>query len=270
MAINIGGNLLSSTGFNTSSEILNTPNFVTEGIVLWYDAGNLACYNNTSSYYDCGYGCQYYGSDPGCTNCNTQLKDMSGFGNDGTLQGSTVGYSNIGGSVIFNGSTNYVSAIDSPSLTSTSALSINVWFNVASFDAALVGKGTSDADEEYVLQVGSNYIYFDVGIGSGPYTQPSTSLSTGIWYNVAAVHYRSAGSSSLIVYQNGNALSGTVINPTNTPNDNAYPVSIGRRWYNSQSTPVNGNIAIVQIYNKALSATEILQNFNAGRQRFGI
>lgn len=31
-----------------------------------------------------------------------------------------------------------------------------------------------------------------------------------------------------------------------------------------------GNIAIIQIYNRVLSATEVLQNFNATRSRFGI
>ena len=33
---------------------------------------------------------------------------------------------------------------------------------------------------------------------------------------------------------------------------------------------LNGNIASTQIYNRALSATEVLQNFNATRGRYGI
>jgi hypothetical protein len=31
-----------------------------------------------------------------------------------------------------------------------------------------------------------------------------------------------------------------------------------------------GNIASVQIYNRALSATEVLQNYNATKSRFGL
>jgi hypothetical protein len=34
--------------------------------------------------------------------------------------------------------------------------------------------------------------------------------------------------------------------------------------------PMTGNIASVQIYNRALSASEVLQNYNATKSRFGI
>jgi hypothetical protein len=33
---------------------------------------------------------------------------------------------------------------------------------------------------------------------------------------------------------------------------------------------VNGNIAMVRVYNRALSAAEVKQNYNALRDRFGI
>ena len=97
MGIILGGNNLSGTNFNTQGEIPTTPTVVTDGLVLWLDAGNLDSYINTSAnYYDCGYGCQYYSSNPGCTNCNTQWKDMSGNGADGSLvNGPTVSLSSI-------------------------------------------------------------------------------------------------------------------------------------------------------------------------------
>jgi hypothetical protein len=102
MSVNLSGNIISSTGFDTAGNILNSQNIVTDGLVLWLDAGNLASYNYVAGtgagYYDCGYGCQYYASNPGCTNCNTQIKDMSGFGNDMPLNnGASVIYDNTGG-----------------------------------------------------------------------------------------------------------------------------------------------------------------------------
>ena len=116
MSINVNSNIISSTGFNTSGDILNSPSVITDGLTLWLDAGNNASYMNSSSYYDCGYGCQYYASDPGCTNCNTQIKDMSGYGNDGTFVNSTtVGYDNTGGYLNFNGSDKYVVTNGTPS-----------------------------------------------------------------------------------------------------------------------------------------------------------
>jgi len=76
MGIIVGGNSMSGH-FNYVGESQNTPNIVTDSLTFWLDPGNDASYRNSSNYYDCGYGCQYYASNPGCTNCNTQIKDMS-------------------------------------------------------------------------------------------------------------------------------------------------------------------------------------------------
>ena len=111
-----------------------------------------------------------------------------------------------------------------------------------------------------------------MGNGAGPYAQPSTTLNNNTWYNVVGVHSRSAGSSTLIVYLNGVALSSSVITPTNSPNDNSLPMSIGRRFYNSDpfSRTFNGLISGVKIYNRTLTAAEVYQNFQALRGRYGV
>ena len=41
------------------------------------------------------------------------------------------------------------------------------------------------------------------------------------------------------------------------------------QWYNGSHRLTNGNIGPVQIYNRALSAKEVLQNYNAQKERFG-
>jgi len=179
------------------------------------------------------------------------------------------------GCLNFNGSSTYMLIDDSSALTSTSALTIDAWVNGADLSSrynAIVGKGSSDSDEEYCLLVGNGSAYFDVGIGSGPYTQPSYSFANNTWYNVTAVHSRTAGTSTLTVYVNGVALSGTTINAANAPNDNSLPVSIGRRFYNGDpySNTLNGKLGPVRIYNTALSASQVAQNFNAIRGRYGI
>jgi hypothetical protein len=63
-------------------------------------------------------------------------------------------------------------------------------------------------------------------------------------------------------------LSGTYSTDTNNYSDTSYhiggdgpPTSI--YWF-------QGNIATTQIYNRALSASEVQQNFNALRGRYGI
>tara|TARA_Y100000356_G_scaffold117513_1_gene107799 strand:- start:17 stop:541 length:525 start_codon:yes stop_codon:yes gene_type:complete len=41
------------------------------------------------------------------------------------------------------------------------------------------------------------------------------------------------------------------------------------QWYNGAHRLTNGNIGPVQIYNRALTASEVLQNYNAQKERFG-
>jgi hypothetical protein len=111
MGIILGGNTLTGTNFNSLGETPPTPNIITNNLVIYLDAGNASSYINSSNYYDCGYGCQYYSSNPGCTSCNSQWKDMSGYGNDGTFyNGASVVYSDTapGGAVYFDGANDNV------------------------------------------------------------------------------------------------------------------------------------------------------------------
>jgi hypothetical protein len=58
---------------------------------------------------------------------------------------------------------------------------------------------------------------------------------------------------------------------TNGPSSLSYtagPFSLGAR--NNTIEFLQGSIAQVQIYNRALSATEVLQNYNATKTRFGL
>ncbi len=267
MAINIGGNLLSSTGFNSSSEILNTPNIITDGITLWIDAGNLACYTNTNSYYDCGYGCQYYASDPGCSNCNTQLKDMSGNGNDGTLQSATVVYDSTGGNANFNGSSQYVSCGNFGNFFNQGTISY--WLNAASmsnynnsFSTHYLGSNAGIRFEENASGT------FGVVVGNDALTYSAhqyiaSGMAINTWYHMTLTW--NVTGNNVIGYLNGSQ----VFNESQTYWATTMPsISIGSGF--SADRYWNGKIGPFMMYNRVLSSTENLQNFNNGRQRFGI
>ena len=225
------------------------------GLVLALDAGNIKSYNAGIS--------------------TTTWTDLSGRGNTGTLTNGPTYSSANGGSIIFDGTNDYVNIPDSSSLTSTSALTINCWVRLTSHAAgfggysSIIGKGTSDFNEEYCVSMASSFLYFDVG-GGGPFTSASYTFNTNTWYNICCVHSRTAGTSSLLCYVNRVLLNNSTSSPTSTPNDNSFPVSIGTRWYNSISAPLTGNIPQVSIYNRALTAAEVSQNYNALRGRYGI
>ena len=132
-------------------------------------------------------------------------------------------------SLSFDGQDDYVSITDDESLTSTSVITISAWFKKVSGTGwmSLVGKGTSDVNEEYVLMLKDDQVYFDVGQGGGPYLQQSTTIAPETWHHIAAVHTRSGNTSILKVYLNGEDVGGTTVGSSYTPNDNSYPLTIG-------------------------------------------
>jgi hypothetical protein len=259
MGIIIGGNTISGK-FNYVGESQNTPNTITDGLRLWLDAGNDASYKNTTNYYDCGYGCQYYSSNPGCTNCNTQWKDMSGYANDGTIQNGTPFVSNTnGGSVVMNATNQGIQVSNSSSLTNLktsqggSGYTVLVWAKSTGGTGAwrkLIGHGDGD---NYIdlYQNPSGYWAQECG---------STLYVDGVNYSNASFYMPNAGWHQ---YGATNSNAGTLTNPVSTltignePNLTSYPWTMGE-------------IAIVQIYNRILTTTEMLQNFNNDRDRFGV
>lgn len=219
----------------------------------------------------------YLGIKWGISNTDRSVFDLSGKNNNGLLGNGTaanmpsIDYYNKG-SLNFDGSNDYIVIPSSANIKNTENLTLEAWIyisNITGYYAGIIGKGTSDADEEYCLLIDSlnSRVYMDVGSGGGPYTNISYSFSTNIWYHVVGTHSRVSGSSSLNIYVNGQLLSGSTTNPTNTVNDNSTSVSIGSRFSNGTS-PWNGKIANVKIYGKVLSLTEVIQNYEAQKSKF--
>ena len=224
--------------------LAHSPRIVTDGLVLALDAGN------TKSY-------------PGS---GTTWTDLSGNGNNGTLVNG-VGYSN--GYLSFDGSDDKVtlSSNNVNGLSSgTTEFSILTWVKYNSTVAYTAffekqnGTGTTIR-----LDLGwiGNLIYLTTSNSDGT-TVNQGSFAYGannpnLWYHIALT----CGGSSKKGYVNSvNTFSQTF---TSYYPDNTYNLGIG-----GNIRELNGNIAQVSIYNRALTASEIQQNFNALRGRFGI
>jgi hypothetical protein len=224
-----------------------------DGLVYYLDAANPRCYSGTG------------------------LTAVSLVNSISSSLVSGVGFSSSnGGFFTFDGVDDYINIPNNNLLTSTSALTINMWFN-SDFTSArytdLIGKGTSDTDEEYTLILASNSIYFDVGQNAGPYIQPSYTTPANTWLNLCATHLRSGGSSSLKLYLNGNQITASVISPTTAPNDNNSNTTIGRRFNagsSSGASSFQGKISQVQIFNRELSISEVRQNYASVKGRYGL
>ena len=85
--------------------------------------------------------------------------------------------------------------------------------------------------------------------------------STNTWYYIVMAQ----SGTSISAYKNGDFIQtqtgGNIGNSYNNKSIGSY-LTLSRYW--------NGRIALIQIYNKQLSSTEISQNYNALKSRFGL
>lgn len=226
------------------------PNIVKNGLVLYLDAGS------PNSYFP--------------LNAGTTWKDMSGIGNNGTLTNGPTYSSANGGSIVFDGSNDYVIATDtSLPMGVTSRTNQFYFFATTSTLGDLVVYGTpgnksgaSNNQMNAILWL-NNRVYFSAY--GGAYNVFSSILNINQWYNVAVVYN---GVSNLI-YING-SLNATGPVGFSTVSDGTLTIGCRRNGDSSFIEFFNGIIPIVKIYNRALSQSEVQQNFNATRSRFGI
>lgn len=194
------------------------------------------------------------------------LSDLSGNGNFGDSGGSGVLYSSAnGGSLSFDGSNDYVSV----SSISVSTFTYQGWvYNTPSGSAGDYGYFHTGGNFGLAISEGGNH-----GQGGGSITGDfyyynssnavvlNYNLSPNVWVNVASVI--NGSSKTLQLYINGSLQS-----TTNVTNTQSSITEFGRHSANTHY--FNGRVSNTSIYNRALTAAEILQNFNALRGRFGI
>jgi len=106
------------------------------------------------------------------------------------------------------------------------------------------------------------------GTGTGLDLKPTSDMSstfTDYEYHSATVTYNSSALASL--YVDGQFINSNTLG-TGQRHLNGMPFYIG--VYSSLSFDFEGNIGPLQIYNRALSANEVLHNYNALKGRFGL
>ena len=91
--------------------------------------------------------------------------------------------------------------------------------------------------------------------------------TAGSWSHVCVTRKNDTTSTGWNFYANG------VLKGSRNTIDLAVPTTTTRAriatWNHSVSREFNGKIAAVRLYNKDLSAEEVLQNFDADKSRFG-
>ena len=199
------------------------------------------------------------------------LSDLSGRGNFGKCEGGVLYSSANGGSLSFDGSNDYINCGSNSSL-GLSALTLSAWVkasaDVSNYRAIIADESPNGAPWNYRLYIvqGSGVVTFDVYGGGYSGVSSTYPINNNQWCHVCAVRTSPGGTQNLYIngILNNSGSDGTTISTL------ANVVWIGQSPYNNGAYPFNGNIAQVQIYNRALTPQEIQQNFNALRGRYGI
>lgn len=188
--------------------------------------------------------------------------DLSGNGNHGELVNGPTYDSANGGSLVFDGSNDYISIANNTALD-TQTPSVEVWVktDATSQNGFWFEKGA--VNSQYALfQEGANITWrHTTNVAS--LTAPAASyMSTSNWAQVVGTYT----SGDRRIYVNGvqvasDSLAYTI--PTNSSGIRIGSYLDGGYFY-------DGKIAIVRVYTKNLSSTEVLQNFEATRARFGV
>lgn len=219
------------------------PSIVTSGLVLALDAGNTRSYPGTG----------------------TTWSDLSGRGNTGTLINGPTYSSSNGGSLVFDGTNDYVGSFPA-SICNTEDFTIHCFFNISVLTitptrTGILGTRTTGGWGIITGLYNTKQLSFYL-FGSSSVATSATAIEANTWYCVDVT--RSVSANTINLYINGSFVS-TATAGVLTP-----AIINGTIGSENNGNYLNGRIAEVKIYNRALSDTEVLQNFNALRGRFGL
>jgi|SaaInlStandDraft_4_1057021.scaffolds.fasta_scaffold31511_1 hypothetical protein len=227
----------------------SNPKIVTDGLTLLLDAGSENSY-------------------PGS---GTTWTDLSGNGYDATLSAEAIGTVSASlDTMAFNSTDQYI-------IDDAASSELNVDYFTVEMDLLPIVDSYAGGPGGRVIwsthtSTANRWIFFvvpDTGqiahISTGTITTNDVAGTLGTTWK--KVHFIRNGTTTFDIYMNG------VYNASGTLPDYAdnNQFSIGQEW--DSATPSDfyyGQIAGIKIYNKALTQTEITQNFNAQRNRFGI
>jgi hypothetical protein len=221
-----------------------SPQIVTSGLVLALDAANKVSYPGTG----------------------TTWYDLSGNANTSTLINGPTFNGGNGGNFSFNGTNQYADCGNVLASLTNLTLECFVKFGTQSaLYGGVISKTLSNANG-YEIRIDSytstttslvfRYVGDNAAVGF------NTNFTNGVWYHVVAT----GTNGSQKTYVNGIQVNSTTY--ALSPSVNSNSLLIAKLTYGALY--VNMIMGCVRIYNRALTATEILQNYNATKTRFGL
>jgi hypothetical protein len=230
---------------STKSRFIYTVPIVTSGLILNYDAGSNLSYQGSGSTWT----------------------DLSGLIRHGTITEAVYGGTGSTGYFAFDGSNDVVTS--STFTANVTDKTLAGWVKLSS---------TSQTGGGLVTLETSGGTYFDSivynetsngwGFGSNNYARTAWSgiseTSTSTWVYIAATY----SDNNYKLYRNGVLILNTTSFTTYNFNA-AGNALVGKRHTGGSGAHLAGQISHAAIYNRALTANEVMQNFNAMKGRYG-
>lgn len=225
------------------------PNIIKDGLVVCLDAAN------TKSY----------------TSGSTTWNDISRGENNGILTNGPTFNSANGGSIVFDGNNDFVNLGNKSVLNFTINFTLALWIklNATNNGQTIISKNEAGGYGIIYKFASSQKIETWYYI-NGSYRfagDLATNYTIGKWYYITSTF----DGTDVRFFRNGSLIQ-TVNSPGSVTLTNeplvlaANPNSSGTVFQDF----FNGSIAAVHIYNKSLTTSEVLQNYNATKSRFGL
>ena len=124
------------------------------------------------------------------------------------------------------------------------------------------------AQVSYSIRTTSTTYYAQLGSGSGFQNSTSQVGTIGTWYQLVYV-FTNIAANTLQTFVNGSSI-GTVSHSLASILNTSTNLYIGS--YNNGEYPqyFDGKIGITRLYNQALTASDVLNNYNADKSKYGL
>lgn len=230
---------------NYNSTLSTIVNLTTNGLVLYYDPSSVSSY-------------------PGS---GTTITDLSGNGRNGTMSNITYVYP----SFTYNGSSSQISIADNALLEPGSGdWTMEVWVNqtVAGNDIVLGKFPAGGAQTSYAIRTTSTTYIAQFGASSGFQNSTNHVGTIGTWYQLVYV-FTNIAANTLQTFVNGSSIGSvghslaSILNTTTGLYIGSYNNGEFAQWF-------HGRIGITRLYNRALTSTEVLNNYNTDKSKYGL
>ena len=195
------------------------------------------------------------------------LKDLTGR--------STIDLSNVSfdsnAQMTFDGTDDYASLGTVPLAAGASTYTIEAMFRADSTKTQVIWEQNSSAATQHqracMLLLSNGVGGFN---GESNDFHSAVPYSTGVWYHWTITVNKNAGTNPIKVYTNGALYAqGDSSSGASNLNVGTHGAAVGYKL-NSAGENFDGDIHLLRVYNRVLLASEIQQNFNAVRGRYGI